>query len=101
MTGDLIYSEELLSPKTQALCVGPAALMRLGGAGIHFMFIEHCYRVSFNFLEHSRVVLALKRKAGPARDVSFSTQQPDRVIQLVQNAVAAKSDESSHPTFGG
>jgi hypothetical protein len=66
------------------------ALMRYGGAGIHFMAIDRRYRVSFNFLEHPRVVLALKTKAGPVRDVSFSTQQPDRVIQLVQNAMAAK-----------
>ena len=42
-------------------------LMRIGGAGIHFMMIRKRYRASFNFLEHPRVVLAFKRKVGPVR----------------------------------
>lgn len=32
-------------------------LMKYGGAGIHFMCIRNRYRVSFNFPEHSRVVI--------------------------------------------
>ncbi len=63
-------------------------LMKYGGAGIHFMMVRKRYRASFNFLEHRRVVIALKRKAGPVRDVSFSTRHPDRVIQLLQNAIS-------------
>jgi hypothetical protein len=164
MTGDLIYTEELSSPKTQALFIGlmalfgalaawrvkagrasrlarvflffaalflfyvlnyrtlvirltPAALrlkfglftwtvpldnvascgrdelpalQRLGGAGIHFMMVRQRYRASFNFLEHARVVVALKNPAGPVRDVFFSTRHPDRVVQLVQTAAAAR-----------
>jgi hypothetical protein len=165
MTDDLIYTEELSSPKTQALFIGltalfgalaawrvkasrasrlarvflffaalflfyglnyrtlvirltPAALklrfgiftwtvpldniescghdelpasQRLGGAGIHFMMAGQRYRVSFNFLEHARVVVALKNPAGPVRAVSFSTRHPDRVVQLlVQTAAAAR-----------
>ena len=66
------------------------AVMRLGGAGIHFMTIHGRYRASFNFLEHPRVVVALKSPAGPVRDISFSTQHPDRVLQLVQEAAAAR-----------
>ena len=46
-------------------------LMRFGGAGIHFMLIRRRYRASFNFLEYPRVVIALKRKVGPVRDISF------------------------------
>jgi hypothetical protein len=58
--------------------------MRQGGAGIHFMFIRKRYRASFNFLEYPRVVIAFKRSVGPVRDISFSTQQPDEILQLIQ-----------------
>ena len=66
-------------------------LMWYGGAGIHFMLIQKRYRASFNFLEHPRVVIALKKKAGIVRDISFSTRHPDDVIQLLQNAISAQS----------
>ena len=58
--------------------------MKYGGAGIHFMMIDQRYRASFNFLEYPRVVVALKHKRGPVRDVSFSTRQPDTVLSLIQ-----------------
>jgi hypothetical protein len=64
-------------------------LMRLGGAGIHFMFIRKRYRASFNFLEHPRVVIAFKRKVGLVRDISFSTRRPADVLRLIQAAVTA------------
>ncbi|HSF83471.1 MAG TPA: hypothetical protein VLA49_19690 [Anaerolineales bacterium] len=56
---------------------------KYGGAGIHFMMIRKRYRVSFNFLEHPRVVVALNQKAGLVRDVSFSTRQPEELIRLI------------------
>jgi len=65
-------------------------LMRMGGAGIHFMSIRKRYRASFNFLEHPRVVIAFKRKEGLVRDISFSTRRPDDVLRLIQEAVSAK-----------
>ena len=64
-------------------------LMRMGGAGIHFMSIRKRYRASFNFLEHPRVVIALKRKVGLVRDISFSTRRPGDVLRLIQEAVSA------------
>jgi len=64
-------------------------LMKYGGAGIHFMMIRKRYRVSFNFLEHSRVVIGLKRRAGLVKDVSFSTCQPTELVQLIQGAILA------------
>ena len=64
-------------------------LMKYGGAGIHFMLIRKRYRASFNFLEHSRVVIRLKRKAGLVKDISFSTCQPNELIQLIQGAISA------------
>jgi len=63
-------------------------LMKYGGAGIHFMFVQKRYRVSFNFLEHSRVVIALKKKAGLVTDISFSTYKPNEIIRLVQGAIS-------------
>ena len=70
-------------------------VMRLGGAGIHFMSIRYRYRASFNFLEHPRVVVAFKRKKGPVQDISFSTRRPDEVLRLIQSAVIAKSAAQS------
>jgi hypothetical protein len=66
------------------------ALMEYGGAGIHFMLIRKRYRASFNFLEHSRVVIGLKRKVGPVRDISFTTCQPNELIRLIQGAISAR-----------
>lgn len=68
-------------------------LKRLGGAGIHFMFVRKRYRASFNFLEHPRVVIAFKRKKGPVQDISFSTRQPEEVLRLIRSAAA---DNTSH-----
>ncbi len=63
-------------------------LMKMGGAGIHFMTIRKRYRASFNFLEHPRVVIAFKSKAGLVRDISFSTRQPDDVLHFIQETIA-------------
>jgi hypothetical protein len=49
------------------------------------MFNQKRYRVSFNFLEYPRVVIAFKRNAGPVQDISFSTQRPDEIAQLIQS----------------
>jgi hypothetical protein len=65
-------------------------LLRMGGAGIHFMSVRRRYRASFNFLEHPRVVITFRRKVGPVRDISFSTRRPDAVLRLIQEAVSAK-----------
>jgi len=65
-------------------------LKRYGGAGIHFMSIRGRYRASLNFLEYPRVVIALRRKAGPVQDISFSTRRPDVVLRLIREAAAAQ-----------
>lgn len=69
-------------------------LMKYGGAGIHFMFVHKRYRASFNFLEHPRVVIGLKRKAGLVKDISFSTCQPNELIRLVQGSISV--DETAY-----
>lgn len=73
-------------------------LMRMGGAGIHFMSIRGRYRASFNFLEYPRVVIAFKRKLGPVRDISFSTCDPDEVIRLIGEAVSARAAAPPAPS---
>jgi len=67
-------------------------LMKYGGAGIHFMFIRGRYRASFNFLEHPRLVIALKRKVGIVRDISFSTCCPSEVTRLLASGLSTKND---------
>jgi len=67
------------------------AVARLGGAGIHFMFVRGRYRASFNFLEHPRVVVALSGGAGPVRDVSFSTRRPEAVCEAIAAAMKQQS----------
>jgi hypothetical protein len=62
-------------------------LWRIGGAGLHFSPIQGRYRAMFNFLEYPRVVIALKIRKGLVRDVAFSTQYPDIVIQFVHEAI--------------
>lgn len=62
-------------------------LMRNGGAGVHFMLIRGRYRVSFNVLEYPRVVIALRRRAGPVVDVSFTTRHPHDVIERLEGAL--------------
>lgn len=62
-------------------------LQRIGGAGIHFTSIDGRYRAMFNFLEYPRLVVGLKQKQGPVRDVVFSTQRPDALMSLIRNRI--------------
>jgi len=54
------------------------------------MSISGRYRASFNFLEHPRIVIVLKRQTGPVRDICFSTRRPDNVLQFIREAAAAQ-----------
>lgn len=65
------------------------AHLKYGGAGIHFMTVAGRYRASFNFLEYPRVVVALKKKAGLVRDISFSTRRPEEVLRYIEGSVMA------------
>ncbi len=64
------------------------SLWRIGGAGIHFSAIGGRYRAMLNFLEHPRIVVALKEKRGLVRDVAFSTKRPTEVIRVIETALA-------------
>jgi hypothetical protein len=72
-------------------------LWRVGGAGIHFTMIRRRYRVFFNFLEHPRVVLELKRSRGLVRDVAFSTARPEELLL----AVAGRAGRQNRIPSGG
>jgi hypothetical protein len=52
--------------------------------------------VSFNFLEYPRLVIALRRSAGPVRHVSFSTRFPQRLTDLLNKAATARALEHEH-----
>jgi hypothetical protein len=69
-------------------------IMKYGGAGMYFMTIQKRYRVSFNFLEYPRVVIAFKNNVGPVRDISFSTRRPDEIIQLIKSLLDANQPAS-------
>jgi hypothetical protein len=60
------------------------SLWRIGGAGIHFSWFNKKYRAMFNFLEYSRVIVVLRHKRGPVKEIAFSTQRPDQVLKLIQ-----------------
>lgn len=68
------------------------SLWRIGGAGIHFSPIHGRYRAMFNFLEYPRVVIALKRKLGLVRDIAFSTQRPDELVEKIRAAALLKNN---------
>jgi hypothetical protein len=44
----------------------------------------------FNFLEHPRVLIALKVKKGLVRDIAFSTRQPGEVMRLIQETASSE-----------
>jgi hypothetical protein len=60
------------------------SLWRIGGAGLHFTPLGGRYRAMFNFLEHPRLVIALKVNKGPVQDIAFTTRRPEEVMRLVQ-----------------
>jgi len=65
-------------------------LWRVGGAGIHFSIISGRYRAMLNFLEHPRIVIELKEKRGPVRDVAFSTERPNEMLRIIEESIARR-----------
>jgi Ca2+/Na+ antiporter len=71
----------------RSCCIDETSLWRIGGAGIHFSFFKGSYRAILNFLEYPRVVLTLKQKRNPVREIAFSTTQPKRLIHLLTKTI--------------
>jgi len=67
------------------------SLLRIGGAGIHFTRLRGRYRVMLNFLEHPRVVVALKGERRLVKDVVFSTTRPELIGRLLNEAPASEA----------
>lgn len=74
----------------ESSCLDETSLWRIGGAGIHFSRFDGRYRAMFNFLEYPRVIIMLKEKRGPVRDIAFSTRHPRQVISLIKEGSGAK-----------
>ena len=68
--------------------IDETSIWRIGGAGIHFTWIKGKYRAFWNFLEHPRVVVTLKKKKGPVREIAFSTRRPERVMEIIQSVLS-------------
>ena len=73
------------------------SLWRLGGAGIHFTIIRRNYRSMFNFLEHERVVLSLRKKKCLVREVAFSTTQPEKIMRIITEHLIGPVNRDRHP----
>ncbi len=61
------------------------SLWRIGGAGIHFSWFQGRYRAMFNFLEYPRVVVSLRQKQGPVKEIAFSSQHPETVLDFIRD----------------
>lgn len=66
----------------------PPLWIKYGGAGVHFSMVEGLYRAFFNFLEGPRVIVIFKEKQGPVQALSFSTYQPDQVLDFLGKRIS-------------
>lgn len=80
-----VFTWKIPISNIKACYIDEDSLLRLGGAGIHFMFINGKYRAFWNFLEYPRVVVTLKKKKGLVQEIAFSTGQPERVMEIIQS----------------
>ena len=87
-----LFTWTIATANIEACGLDDISLWRIGGAGIHFSPIRGRYRAMFNFLEHPRVVIALKTKRGLVRDVALSTRRPEEVLRFIQAAAFTGRD---------
>lgn len=67
----------------------PPLWIKYGGAGVHFAMVEGEYRAFFNFLEYPRVKVTFQDKQGWVEALSFSTRQPDQILELLRQRSSA------------
>jgi hypothetical protein len=65
----------------------PPLWIKYGGAGVHFAMVKGIYKAFYNFLEGPRVVVTFKEKQGPVQALSFSTHQPDQVLEILEKRI--------------
>ena len=63
--------------------------IKYGGAGVHFALVKGLYRAFFNFLEGPRILVTFKEKKGLVQALSFSTRQPDEILELLGRRISA------------
>jgi len=80
------WRTELSNIQTCALENSPAVI-KFGGAGVHFAFVEGEYRAFFNFLEYPRVLLRFHKKQGWVQALVFTTRHPDQVLKIIQERI--------------
>ena len=64
------------------------AIIKYGGAGVHFAFVKGIYRAFFNFLEYPRVRVSFKVKQGLVQELVFTTRQPDQVLAFINTRIS-------------
>lgn len=67
----------------------PPLWIKYGGAGVHFAMVQGLYRAFFNFLEGPRILVTFKEKQGPVQALSFSTRQPDQILEVLRGRISA------------
>ena len=66
----------------------PPLWIKYGGAGVHFAMVMGIYRAFFNFLEGPRILISFKEKQGPVQALSFSTRQPELILELLERWIS-------------
>ena len=61
----------------------PPWWIKYGGAGVHFVLVEGVYQAFFNFLDGPRVLVTFKEKQGWVGALSFTTNRPSQVLDLL------------------
>ncbi len=70
----------------QDVCLDDSpALIKYGGAGVHFAFVGGRYRAYFNFLEYPRLLIFFGEKQGWTEALVFSTRQPEQVLSVLNS----------------
>jgi len=64
------------------------AIIKYGGAGVHFALVKGIYRAFFNFLEYPRVLVSFKVKQGLVQELVFTTRQPDQVLAFINTRIS-------------
>jgi hypothetical protein len=83
-----IFGWKIATTNIENCALDTTLLWRIGGAGIHFSPIHGRYRAMFNFLEHPRIVIALRQKHGLVQDIAFSTRHPAEVLRSIEQVAS-------------
>lgn len=69
----------------EALFDDSPAMIKYGGAGVHFAVVGGEYRAFYNFLEYPRIVLRFHDKQGPVQALVLTTRNPEKILQIIQD----------------